>query len=225
MNRLQISAHALALVFAIGKSPAAATPAPAPTPTPTEVTVLFCGGALNTARIVQSVAGTTATADTLKTVRNSEIALVHRNHDVLVSRGAVAASVPWTEPSDRICLTQPDGSTILSSATSLSGQLVAMLGAVFHYRNEHPWPTAYPAHIDADDTDVYVTQRGRYDHVFIEDNPKRHFDAKAGNRESCSYQEFYRVDPRTLQVLPFNGCLVGGQLLKGVLPDALHLPH
>jgi hypothetical protein len=187
-----------------------------------EPSVFFCGGALNAARIIHHVSGTAATTESLKAIQGRSIAIAHDTNTATVTVGSQTVTIPWTKPAKMICWNQPPGAVVLSSASSVSGDILAVLGAAFQYRKQKPWPADYPAHINFDDTDVYVLQRGRYDYVSIADHHDRHF-AKGVYVETCRYQEFYRVDPTTLEVLPYNGCIVG-QPVQG-LPNALQLPH
>jgi len=212
-NRFSLLACSAAL--AVLPSVVGAQPLPEPS-------AFFCGGALNAARIVHHVSGSAASVESLKALKGRSVAIAHDADTATVTVGSQSVSIPWTKPAKMICVTQPPGAVVLSTASSVSGDTLAVLGAVFQYRKQKPWPADYPAHINFDDTDVYVLQRGRYDYVSITDEHDRHF-AKGVYVETCRYQEFYRVDPATLEVLPYNGCLVG-QPVQG-LPNALQLPH
>ncbi|HEY4441866.1 MAG TPA: hypothetical protein VGN14_15500 [Candidatus Elarobacter sp.] len=209
-----------AFVAAPGSLGAVASAEPLP-----PVRATFCGEALNYARVVRAVAGDAPNRQALDDVKGATVDLEHEPGFVTVqlhSRVMRIASVPtlWAD-----CGGTKNGSAF-ATATSLPGGIVADLAAVFAYRERHRWPTEYGAYVEYDDTTLFLEDRGAYQFVSIIDGPDRHRSTMPngdGVIDSCRYAEYYRVDTRTFDVLPYNGCLVGGALLK-MLPDALHLP-
>ncbi|HTD33290.1 MAG TPA: hypothetical protein VK665_06500, partial [Candidatus Elarobacter sp.] len=111
-----------------------------------------------------------------------------------------------------VCLSYAPGTVLLSSASSVAGATFSAIAAALAFRATSVWPGQKAAHPDQAGSTVYVEARGAYVYVKFYDDP-----SLAGGLDGCAGEEFYRVDPRTYHVLPYNGCLVGG--------NSLHLPR
>jgi hypothetical protein len=157
----------------------------------------------------------------LQSLQGSTIALRRSSGRADITAGARRASISWSEGETGVCPSRPAGTVFLPKVASVPGETVAVIAAALQYRRTTSWPTNFPAHAEATDSSAFVSKRGDYDYVEISDSPSAH---RGVPREGCRYSEFYRVNPRTFEVLPYNGCIVGGAALKGILPAANELP-
>jgi len=186
------------------------------------VTESFCAGALNLARIVHALAGATPTQSALQGLESSDLTLTYGASTVSVSHAGRTIVVPWNPPAKRVCLTEPDGVILLATAPTIPGRIVAEAGAVLQYRRGHnPWPVDLQVNVDFAETYFYMEQRGKYEYVSIVDFLLRHTPRTA--IEGCLDEEHYRVDPSTLDVLPYNGCFMSRSPVQ--LPTVLQLPQ
>jgi hypothetical protein len=183
------------------------------------VSATLCGSALNAAKIVHALAGRRPTLDTLKPLVPSTVSVEKSGLQAVVRMDSGPGKViEWTVPTNPICPSYPQGAILLSEASPIPGEYFAVLGAAFQFRNEHPWPTVAPAHVSASDSFVYVERRGVFYYIALYDNlaRRRSFD-------DCLNHEYYRVSPNSLDVQPYNGCIVGGQI--NPFPPASKLPQ
>jgi hypothetical protein len=189
------------------------------TPVPS-VSSAFCGSSANASNLSralldsdQSVQAMRRLARTTVTISRSTATMEARRAD-----STAASSVPNVAPSTTLCLSYVPGTVLLAEAPTVSGATFAALAAALSYRGQAIWPGAHPAHPDQPGTSLYVETRGPYQYVKFYDDPNL-----VRGWDTCAGQEFYRVDPRAYTVLPYNGCLVGGNDLR--LPRIDELPQ
>lgn len=211
-----ITTGAVLSAFALPAGAVAAAPVP-------PVSSAFCGSSANASNISRAlldndrtVHGLRRLAMTTVTISRSTPTLEVRRADSTAS--TATSSVPNVAPSAALCPSYLPGTVLLVDAPSVSGATFAALAAALSYRETATWPGAHPAHPDQPGTSLYVESRGPYQYVKFYDDPNL-----VRGWDSCAGQEFYRVDPRTYAVLPYNGCLVGGNALG--LPQINELPQ
>lgn len=193
-------------------APASAEPGP--------VSVAYCGGASNTARVAQVLFGASADGSTLTSMGQSFVTLSRSGAAASISAEGVVRSLSWDPTSKNTCLMRRPTSIVLETASSVPEGPLASIADVLRFREAHPWPSTAPAHIDNSSSSIYVERQGDYDFVYISDDPNSY--ARKGHLdESCRGQESYRVNLSTLDVKQFNGCVTGG--VRG-LPTATQLP-
>jgi hypothetical protein len=202
----------VSLVLSCGVSSVAAPEIPA-------VSSTFCGSSATTSSIVQAIVPPLRSIKVLAALASTEVQLKISGDAFAVRRGDASGVkiVPAVVPTAPICLSYPPDAVLLETATHVSGAVFAAVSAASDYRAKLAWPGSHPAHPMFPGTTVYVETRGRYQNVTFVDDPQliRSWD-------SCFGQEYYRVDPATFSVLPYNGCLIGGSEIQ--LPRLNELP-
>lgn len=179
-----------------------------------DVSSSFCGSAANASTIAHALISDARDIAALQNLARTTVAIERSASTMSVRRtdnvdGAL--SVNAVAPGTNVCLSYAPGTVLLSNSSSVSGITISAIAAALALRATRPWP-GKPAHPEQNGSTVYVESRGRYLYVKFYDDP-----GSAPVIDSCGGEEFYRVDPRTYEVLPYNGCLVGG--------NSLHLPH
>lgn len=106
----------------------------------------------------------------------------------------------------------------LANGGTVPGADIAAFGAVLAYRQTHAWPYG-AAHLDDARTTVAFRNRNGRAFFSIVDFKTLH-DRGALD---CSGQEYYRVDLRSLDVQPYDGCFEGAPVRR-VLPPLKDLP-
>jgi hypothetical protein len=129
--------------------------------------------------------------------------------DVLIPKLSVAASVCRNRATD----------AVLTNATTVPGLDIASFAAVTTFRKTNPWPLT-PAPIEQASTAVQFRTIGRYLFVIVSAAPS----AQSTFSLSCGAVEYYRVDPQTFDVRPFDGCVEAHKHAPG-LPGLGGLPN
>jgi hypothetical protein len=88
------------------------------------------------------------------------------------------------------------------------GTTLAAIADVLDYRHGHVWPLG-PAHPDRWESEIRLAVRGAYEYVAIVDLP-------ANAASGCRGQEYYRVDPRSFGVAPYDGCATQHSSVPGL---------
>lgn len=94
------------------------------------------------------------------------------------------------------------------SGGQIPGTSLAALAAVLDHRRGHAWPLG-AAHPDQWESEIRLSVRGSYDYVAILDLPQ---NAAA----TCRGQEYYRVDPQSFGVRPYDGCTTNHSAVPGL---------
>lgn len=213
----KVTSYAL-IVSVVAFSPSVAT---ASSLKPSLVSGRLCAGA--------SVIAAAAEALKLDGVGKSELMRSGATAKVSTSAKGVMARVDSrsamangsvTLPNSAACLTDPQNQTLAGHNDELPARFLGAFQLVEAYRSLHPWPLG-SADVQSASTGVIMED---YDHryiiVMLSDNSPK-YDAQGQRVLGCSGEEYYRIDPASTTVLPFDGCVEGHQR---VLPSFSQLP-
>ena len=177
-----------------------------------------CGSSLDLIRIANAAVPERSTS-AYRALSSGTIRLDRRAQALRVlSVDGNQATIPTPLEAPRTCTTLPPNTQALSTLSNLRGANIAAFDAVTVYRATHPWPLIAAA-IDDPGTSVDLQTRGRFLFVILT-GPRPARPTFVG----CGAVEFYRVDPSTFEVRPFDGCIelhrhVDGLPGIGALPD------
>jgi len=154
-----------------------------------------------------------------KELAATPIRLQRSGQEVQVSTDTLPPMVvaPPSSSSD-VCKINPAGTVMLASVSTIPGVDFAALDSVLEFRRLHPW-TLGAAPIDRPSTSINLQTRGRCLFVLITGSLKGSPPLSLG----CGASEYYRVDPTTFDVRPFDGCVEGHRHVEG-LPGIGGLP-
>ena len=158
-------------------------------------------------------------ADAYRVLASETVHLQRSGSTLHVSAGAGRkATISIANSSDEVCSIRAAGADLLSAASAIPGANIAALDAVLAYRAGHPWPLA-AAPVDEQSTSVHLQTRGRYLFVMLSSSLKNKPPGLG-----CGQVEYYRVDPSTFEVRPFDGCVEAHERAAG-LPRIGQLPN
>lgn len=121
-------------------------------------------------------------------------------------------------PSDSCAIFPPEERT--RNLRDVKKKYITAFRAVISYRNTHPWPLQGVG-VDPQRVNVMLAEYGRFVLVTLGNNyPLR--DASGHAALGCAGVEYYRYDPSSTSLLPFDGCVESHQRF---LPRLSSLPQ
>ncbi|HEY0384187.1 MAG TPA: hypothetical protein VGC72_18505 [Candidatus Elarobacter sp.] len=182
------------------------------------VTYEVCGGAAQLVAVAGALVPPKSRRSeaALRPLMSSDVHISGSGGNFLVE-GAGARQVVSVPPGvgPKACSVTGDDTKKVQSGDGISGISLIALQAAVEYRSLHPWPLG-AANTDDPNASANVQIRGRYAFVFLSNFTPHEL--------GCAGVEYYRVDPATLDVRPFDGCIEGHRP-RPDLPGLRQLPE